>query len=442
MNLFSAMKIWIPFWIFSLCYHLILFPLGFVLVHGLWLFLPKKLKDSVKLKWTWPFSTPRPISSILVHAASGEIEYAKSLIRELLGQRQEQKIIVSFSSPSLLALYKEAPSEILLLPLPFDFYPWMLGFLSYYRVQSIYIARSDVWLGLAHASQTLNIPIYLFSVTQTAAPSVYKKILYTPIKTLYTVSSKDREQFKATPYLWDKTITLGDTRFDQVFYRLQQPSRLTPHLRRELESGTCLTLGSLWPEDEAVITSVLDGLIQSGYRVIWAPHEIPHHTALAFASFQSRFPKLRCQRLSTLLSEHQTTLQAKNETDPTLKAFDLLWVDQIGYLAELYHYSVISFVGGSFKSKVHSVMEPLAAGNLVCVGPFHRNNREAIDYQIPIPQQPDFQFVTEIHHGQTLLDLAQKLQRQSPLMMKQWIAENFKMHQGSSKQLVEKTLKG
>jgi 3-deoxy-D-manno-octulosonic-acid transferase len=41
----------------------------------------------------------------------------------------------------------------------------------------------------------------------------------------------------------------------------------------------------------------------------------------------------------------------------------------------------LAFIGGSFKKQVHSVMEALAAGLPVMVGPFHKNNREALFYQ-------------------------------------------------------------
>ena len=41
----------------------------------------------------------------------------------------------------------------------------------------------------------------------------------------------------------------------------------------------------------------------------------------------------------------------------------------------------MAFVGGSFRRSVHSVMEPLAAGCRTLVGPYHVNNREAVDFQ-------------------------------------------------------------
>ncbi len=63
-------------------------------------------------------------------------------------------------------------------------------------------------------------------------------------------------------------------------------------------------------------------------------------------------------------------------------AGSILIVDQVGILAELYTWADVGFIGGSFKKQVHSVMEALAAGLPVMVGPYHQNNREAfIFYQ-------------------------------------------------------------
>src|SRR5690606_29399344 len=60
---------------------------------------------------------------------------------------------------------------------------------------------------------------------------------------------------------------------------------------------------------------------------------------------------------------------------------DVLIVDRTGYLAELYAHASMAFVGGSFRRKVHSVMEALAAGLVTFVGPRHLNNREATSFQ-------------------------------------------------------------
>ncbi len=47
----------------------------------------------------------------------------------------------------------------------------------------------------------------------------------------------------------------------------------------------------------------------------------------------------------------------------------------------MYQWADLAFVGGSFKKEVHSVMEPLAWGVPVVVGPKNHNNREAQEFK-------------------------------------------------------------
>ena len=55
----------------------------------------------------------------------------------------------------------------------------------------------------------------------------------------------------------------------------------------------------------------------------------------------------------------------------------LLSVDTVGDLFSLYTWAQVAFVGGSFKARVHSVMEPLCAQVPVLVGPYFHNSAEA-----------------------------------------------------------------
>ncbi|MGZ3692074.1 MAG: 3-deoxy-D-manno-octulosonic acid transferase, partial [Pseudobdellovibrio sp.] len=54
--------------------------------------------------------------------------------------------------------------------------------------------------------------------------------------------------------------------------------------------------------------------------------------------------------------------------------------DKIGFLADVYRFADLAFIGGSFKDKVHSVMEPLCCGLNVITGPFYKNSPEAVKY--------------------------------------------------------------
>jgi 3-deoxy-D-manno-octulosonic-acid transferase len=126
-----------------------------------------------------------------------------------------------------------------------------------------------------------------------------------------------------------------------------------------------LIAGSTWPEDEAILVPALAKMKREGLKIIIAPHETtPAH-----------LEKLEKQFTEAGLP---FVLYSKSTEWPT---GSILLIDQIGILAELYTWADIAFIGGSFKKQVHSVMEALAAGLPVMVGPYHQNNREALFYQ-------------------------------------------------------------
>jgi 3-deoxy-D-manno-octulosonic-acid transferase len=125
------------------------------------------------------------------------------------------------------------------------------------------------------------------------------------------------------------------------------------------------------------------------------------------------------------------------------QSFDqqIMLVDEIGRLQELYLWGHCAFVGGSFKDKVHSVMEPLAAGCPVVIGPYHLNNREALHFQHKRLQQ-DLFIVSPINNAMELQrwltktsvftaqnDLKMTIQKMSgaTVKLKDWIKQQLQL---------------
>ena len=70
-------------------------------------------------------------------------------------------------------------------------------------------------------------------------------------------------------------------------------------------------------------------------------------------------------------------VSALNETfDPERQ---ILVIDQTGYLAELYSFASIAYVGGGFGVNVHNTLEPAVYGIPVLFGPRYHNSPEAED---------------------------------------------------------------
>lgn len=350
-------------------YRRLALPLAFFLFRLLLPVLPDKVKTVWRERETWrPQGSARhPV--ILIHAASGEIEYAKPVLRELRKRWPKLSLVVSYFSPSAHRLHHNLDVDEIV-PFPLDRPTDVRRFLDHYQPRMVLIARSDLWPEFLHQCRERKIPTALFSAT--ASPESknplslsLRKFCLSELTLIGCVSAEDTMAFQrltSTPVL-----TLGDTRYEQTLERLRQPKKLS--CEKEKSARRIGILGSTWSEDDRVWLSALanskaktSGLAEC--RWIWAPHEISEG------------------KLASLESELQKQgLSAQRYSKEKIWSADILLVDQVGILAELYTWADFAFVGGSFVRKVHSVMEPLAAGLPVLVGPHHRNNREAIEFQ-------------------------------------------------------------
>lgn len=303
-------------------------------------------------------SSPR----LWIHASSGEIEYAKSFIREYKKINLQSDIFVSYSSLSAPSLFKNITSEVT------KFFPlnWDTSFdnsrlLDFIKPDIIIFSRTDYWPNLIQQAEKRNIILATIAANpkQTVLNSLWLKFCCSKFKFFSCVEESQVNDLQALlPETQVKYIP--DTRFDQVFHRLQQ----APLVQLSAVNRT-ITFGSTWPKDDEVILTIAKKLIDQGYSLIWAPHDINYAEGL-FSEIKKTLPTKSIYKLADYKSEQK---------------FDVLIIDRIGVLADCYRYSNISFVGGSFVSRVHSVMEPLCAGNLVIVGPYYTNNPEAIAFK-------------------------------------------------------------
>jgi 3-deoxy-D-manno-octulosonic-acid transferase len=233
------------------------------------------------------------------------------------------------------------------------------------------------------------IPSTLFSATLSKKkPSIFKfywSWLYNLLDVIFCVNQNDKNNFLDSGAI---TVNIsGDTRYDQVFSRLSNPKPIKINLFKTIESEVpTFICGSTWSEDEKVIFSAASELIRKKeLNVIVAPHEPDSVHLKELISLLNKFKLKFC-------------FYSSSESWPP---GEVLIIDQVGILAELYQHSQMALIGGSFKKSVHSVMEALATGNITFVGPFHQNNREALDFSL-IPVDDNLRMVQLIQNSSEL----------------------------------------
>jgi 3-deoxy-D-manno-octulosonic-acid transferase len=326
------------------------------------LFLSQKTKNWIELRSDTNYLTSKVENPIWFHASSGEIEYCKSIIREIKKIRPEQKIIVSYSSSSAEKLFDNIKDTVdYIFPIPWDTMSATNNCLKHFKPKALIFSRTDFWPELIQQAKKQQVPLMAISIFPrlTRFNLALLKILLSQFQSVTTVNNKTLKVMQTFGIA--NIIKHSDTRFDQVFERLSHPSQIgfSSRLPR-------MVFASTWPEDEKIIFPLISSLL--GQKDPVPPKLIicPHEPSRA-QQIKKYFSKYKCQ----LLSECKDDLHIEDH-------FDLLIIDRVGVLADIYRYTDIAFVGGSFKQKIHSVMEPLCAGNIVYYGPCYANNPEAL----------------------------------------------------------------
>jgi len=373
-------------------------------------FLSKKTKASLQLRSS-PFNYSQLSqlkNAIWIHASSGEIEYAKEIIRIL--KSKNEKIVVSYFSISAEKLLKKTSADYLF-PLPWENKQTYREIISCLQPKMFLLSRTDFWPILLGTLQMSGVPLHLFAYSHnhTLLSLPWKFLNLSFFNSINTITELDYNQLK-NMHLKAKINHLGDPRLDQIFFKQKElPAAFEIF---EKLSRNAVIFASTWDEDDDVVFPILKQVLKSNY-VFYAPHEINH------------IPKLE-RKLKEINVDYHCLSRGENY----LKC-NFLLIDQVGFISSLYAYCKVAFIGGSFKSKVHNVYESLAWGTPCVVGPFYKNNPEAVMFKnVRIDEKYAVQSVS---NSSELLSVLSNSNNFNFQQLRQYVMKN----QGASAKIVE-----
>ncbi|MFL5539583.1 MAG: 3-deoxy-D-manno-octulosonic acid transferase, partial [Longimicrobiaceae bacterium] len=305
------------------------------------------------------------------HAPSvGEGHQARAVIEAFRALRPDAQVAYTFFSPSAEAFARAVPADFADY-LPLDAAGEVRRALDALRPAVIAFSKYDVWPVLTREAKARGVRLLLLSATLPAAsgrlraPS--RALLgpaYARLDAVAAIAEEDAERFGRLGVAEERRSVMGDARFDQVWARAGAVDRASPLLSPFGGfEGTTLVAGSTWLEDEKHLLPAVASLRKAGaaLRLILVPHE-PTPAHLAAAEGRMDALGLAHARLSS----------------PSAASAEVVVVDRVGVLGELYALAEVAYVGGGFGSAgLHSVLEPAAFGAPVLFGPRHANAREA-----------------------------------------------------------------
>ena len=313
----------------------------------------------------------RPL--VWVHAPSvGESLMAQAIITELRALVPDVQIAFTYFSPSAQKMVDRVGADV------YDYMPWdtprdARELLAALRPSAIAFVRTEIWPALVREAAARKVPTALVNAVLSPRSSRLKPAgrwllsnAYRRLSEVGAVARDHAERFSRLGVTQPRVHITGDARFDQVMMRIDELDREQPLLQRlRDESVLTLVAGSTWPSDEAELLGPLAHARKGKpMRIILAPHE-PDTAHL--------------RQLEHRLDTHSFTHARLSEVEHgTEKLPEVIIVDRIGILADLYAIANVAYVGGGFHDAgLHSVVEPAALGVPVIFGPRHGNAREA-----------------------------------------------------------------
>lgn len=308
---------------------------------------------------------------IWIHVSSmGEFEQAKPLIRALREKDPSCHIIVSFFSPSGYEHSKLFKLADVITYLPLDTTSNARRFLDLVRPTVAIFIRYDIWPNHLRELRKRGIPVVLANATlslhsRRLLPLIkqFHHYLFDMLTAILTVSENDSLAFRKLKLSSPKIESIGDTRYDQVWYRSAEAKQKHFFAQHIIHEKRIVVAGSTWPEDEAVLVPTIKKLLHFKSNVLFVV--VPHEPTL--------------EVLDTLERCFENGVKTIRFSD--LNDYDnepIILVDSVGILMGLYKYASVAYVGGSFKQGVHNVLEPAVYGIPVLCGPRHTNSQEAM----------------------------------------------------------------
>ena len=318
-----------------------------------------------------------------MHAPSvGEGLQARPVLELTRLRRPNVQLAYTHYSPSAASLVRALDVDFRDY-LPFDTPGDARIALDALRPTALVFAKLDVWPVITREALARGVRLGMISATlsrgssrRSRTASALLRDAYGALEAVGAVDDDDAARLVQLGVRSNAISITGDTRYDQVWLRAQRLDRSSPMLERLRDARTTIVAGSTWPADEAVLLPAFDALRRGGTgggsgaggapataaRLIIAPHEpTPEHVS-RIMEWAKRF------RYNAVRLDESGRDQGA----------DLVVVDRVGVLGDLYALADIAYVGGGFHAAgLHSVLEPAAFGAPVIFGPQHESSRDA-----------------------------------------------------------------
>jgi len=302
---------------------------------------------------------------IWVHASSlGEFEQGRPVIEAFRKSHGSCKILLTFFSPSGYEVRKNYDQADWVFYLPLDTPGNARRWIETVQPVAAIFIKYDFWFNFLQGLYKQNIPVYFISALFRPRQHFFRWYGGWFARQLSGVTHFFVQNSVSAALLENlgiRNVTIaGDTRFDRVFTIASQQHSF-PLIERFISGKKVFIGGSTWKEDELLLLPLINRT-ELNLKFILAPHDTDPG---------------RIQHLIGLLQQPVVCYSELNEEN-ALRT-NILIIDSVGILAQLYRYATLAYIGGGFGVSIHNIQEPITYGVPVFFGPQYHKFKEAVD---------------------------------------------------------------
>lgn len=392
------------------------------------LFFINEIKQ-VKIKRDIDISNHKNYPIYWFHVASaGEMEQAIPVVRKL-NEKLGAKFFVTYYSPSAEPFLKNFPATIGCVGLPLDVRKYYRKIFQEIPIEKMFFVRYDIWPSLFKICLENKIELNLISASSRKTRSgiigyfseIWNKKYYKNFSNIFAVSKDDVQYF--LKYLSKENVFLsGDAKWARAHERALQGSDKKNdsdfscfysycRSQKEFFLKKCVVFGSPHLEEHKI--AIECSSLKDKVFIIYVPHDVSSKSCQSILEdfysvgtkavfFSELIKKIDEEVNQTNIdsNEHICKDMFLSNSDvmhhdlkaPThiynfkknykfssylMSYCEVIIVDKVGFLAEIYELGDIAIIGGGFDGQIHNVLEPAAHGVPVLFGNLFLRAREA-----------------------------------------------------------------
>lgn len=294
---------------------------------------------------------------VWIHAASlGEFEQGRPIIEALKKERPDQKILLTFFSPSGFEVRKDYSEVDWVYYLPLDSPKNAKKFISIVNPKIAIFIKYEFWYFFLNELKKQEIPTLMVSAIFRNSQLFFHwsgRFFHKVFRSITHFYVQDEESNQLISKISSQVTIAGDTRFDRVIEIAENSNRIEK-VDAFVADKKVLVLGSTWSSDLSIIEPFIKKN-QFNLKFIIAPHNIGEDD------------------LVEIEKAFEATIRFSSEEPPEGK--QILIIDNMGMLSSLYKYADYAFIGGAFRGALHNTLEAAVYGIPVFFGQ-HQNNEK------------------------------------------------------------------